>query len=269
MPKDADDNIELKLAKKIKVSSDTSIFRFAFPDERQVLGLPIGKHVVFSANISTKDEPAGELIQRKYTPISMVQQRGHVDFLVKVYHAGVHPKFPEGGIMSQYVDSLKLGDTLLMEGPRGKCMYEGFGAFTINKLQMTGKTKIGCVAGGTGITPCYQVIQAALKNQDGTSLSLIFGNRTVDDILLKDELQQLADNNKDNFNLYFTVDIAPPESLKWKYGVGFVDSEMMRKNLPAPGKDTLILFCGPPPFEKMMKKNLSDLGYADDMFFKF
>ena len=44
------------------------------------------------------------------------------------------------------------------------------------------------VAGGTGITPCYQILQACLKNNDGTDVSLVFGNRTVRDILLKDEL---------------------------------------------------------------------------------
>jgi len=105
MNKDKDGNIKLKLSKKIKVSSDTNIYRFAFPDERQVLGLPIGKHVIFSAHIKTKDEPAGELIDRKYTPISMVTQKGYVDFLIKIYRP-LLPRFPEGGIMSQHVESL-------------------------------------------------------------------------------------------------------------------------------------------------------------------
>jgi len=51
------------------------------------------------------------------------------------------------------------------------------------------KVKIGCIAGGTGITPCYQVIQSVLDNKDDKSqLSLIFGNRTTKDILLKEEL---------------------------------------------------------------------------------
>ena len=69
MNKDEDGNISLKLTKKIKVSEDTFIFRFGF-DDNKTLGLPIGKHVVFSANIKTKAEPNGELICRKYTPIS-------------------------------------------------------------------------------------------------------------------------------------------------------------------------------------------------------
>ena len=44
---------------------------------------------------------------------------------------------------------------------------------------------------------------------------------------------------------------------------------MIKENLPAPGPDTLIVYCGPPPFEDMMKKFLAELGYTDDMVFKF
>lgn len=72
MDKDADGNISLKLAKKIKLTSDTYIFRFAFPDPDLYLGLPIGKHVIFSETIKTKEKPEGELIQRKYTPTSEI-----------------------------------------------------------------------------------------------------------------------------------------------------------------------------------------------------
>ena len=53
MDKDEDDNISLKLSKKIKVSEDTFIFRFSFAEgkEMMTLGLSIGKHVIFSANV--------------------------------------------------------------------------------------------------------------------------------------------------------------------------------------------------------------------------
>jgi cytochrome-b5 reductase len=60
------------LAKKIKISSDTYIFRFSFPDPDYTFGLPIGQHVIFSANIPTKEKPEGELVQRKYTPTSSI-----------------------------------------------------------------------------------------------------------------------------------------------------------------------------------------------------
>ena len=211
MPKDNDGNISLELSKKIKLSEDTSIFRYKFDNETMVLGLPIGNHVIFSAMIKTKDCQEGEEVCRKYTPISMVTQKGYVDFLIKVYKAGVHPRFPEGGVMSQHVDRMKIGEKMLMEGPKGSLFYYGYGKFDIAKKIVEGKTKIGCISGGTGITPCYQVINAALKNDDGTSLSLIFGNRTTSDILLKDELMALKDVYPERFKLYLTVDIQPEE----------------------------------------------------------
>lgn len=228
MEKDEDDNISLKLTKKIKVSDDTFIFRFSF-DQNETLGLPIGKHVIFSVNMKTKAEPNGELVCRKYTPISMVTQKGYVDFLIKVYFANVVPRFPDGGIMSQYVNNMAIGDEMKMEGPKGRLEYRGFGNFVIAKKEIAGKKKIGMVAGGTGITPCYQVLQAALKNGDGTKLNLVFGSRTPADILLKDELEAFAANYKDDFKLYLTVDIKPEEKENWKQGVGFITQDMLKE----------------------------------------
>ena len=44
---------------------------------------------------------------------------------------------------------------------------------------------------------------------------------------------------------------------------------MLESKMPTPGPKTLILYCGPPPFEKMMKENLAALGYDASMQFKF
>ena len=44
----------------------------------------------------------------------------------------------------------------------------------------------------------------------------------------------------------------------------------MKENLPAPGKDTMILYCGPPVFTGMLTRVLKEeLGYDDNMLFKF
>jgi NAD(P)H-flavin reductase len=100
MRKDEDGNIKLKLGRKIKITGDTYIFRFSFTDPEFTFGLPIGQHVFFSANINTKETPSGELVQRKYTPISHVRNNGYVDFVIKIYRSNVHPKFPDGGVMT-------------------------------------------------------------------------------------------------------------------------------------------------------------------------
>lgn len=70
-----------------------------------------------------------------------------------------------------------------MEGPMGLLNYMGHGNFIIKK-QPIKKTKIGIIAGGTGITPCFQLVQASTLAKDGLSISMIYSNKTKDDILV-------------------------------------------------------------------------------------
>lgn len=55
--------------------------------------------------------------------------------------------------MSQHLDNLKLGETILMKGPKGHLEYLKDGNFTILKRSVKtsySKKKIGMVCGGTG-----------------------------------------------------------------------------------------------------------------------
>lgn len=42
----------------------------------------------------------------------------------------MNPKFPEGGKMSQYLDNMKIGDTIDFRGPNGLLVYKGTGTVT-------------------------------------------------------------------------------------------------------------------------------------------
>ena len=52
--------------------------------------------------------------------------------VLQVYFKNVHPKYPEGGKMSQYLESLKIGDTIDVRGPSGKLHYLGRGLEFVN-----------------------------------------------------------------------------------------------------------------------------------------
>lgn len=45
----------------------------------------------------------------------------------QVYFKDTHPKFPAGGKMSQYLESMKIGDTIEFRGPNGLLVYQGKG----------------------------------------------------------------------------------------------------------------------------------------------
>lgn len=118
MNKDKDGRITLKLAKKTKVSDDTYMFRYQWGNPDITLGLPVGAHILFhlpGAGDNGKD------LQRKYTPVSDILQDGCVDFLIKIYRP--HADFPDGGKMSQHLESQKPGDSLLVSGPFPKITY--------------------------------------------------------------------------------------------------------------------------------------------------
>jgi nitrate reductase (NAD(P)H) len=88
------------LAFKEMLSHDVALFRFTLEHEKQVLGLPTGKHMLIRKRHVNK-EGQEELVMRAYTPTTANETLGHFDLVVKIYRGGVHPKFPDGGKFSQ------------------------------------------------------------------------------------------------------------------------------------------------------------------------
>ncbi|NXV12716.1 NB5R3 reductase, partial [Cepphus grylle] len=256
--KDPEVKYALRLIDKEEVSHDTRRFRFALPSTDHVLGLPVGQHIYLSARID------GALVVRPYTPVSSDDDKGFVDLVVKIYFRGIHPKFPDGGKMSQYLDSLKIGDTIDFRGPSEFAIRPEKKAEPVTK-----KVKyVGMIAGGTGITPMLQIIRAIIKDKDDPTIcQLLFANQTEKDILLRSDLEEIQVQNPSRFKCWYTLDRAPEN---WDYSKGFVNQEMIRDHLPPPQNDVLILMCGPPPMiQYACIPNLDKLGYTKDMRFSF
>lgn len=265
---DPQEKYMLPLIEKEELSHDTRRFRFGLHSGEHVLGLPVGQHIHLSATINE------ELVIRAYTPVSCDDDKGFVDLVVKVYKKGVHPKFPEGGKMSQHLESLAIGDRIAFRGPSGRLQYLGGGKFSIKKLrkdpaQIYEADKVSLIAGGTGITPMLQLVREVLKKADSdkTQLSLIFANQTEDDILLKPELDDLAARYPEQFKLWYTLDRPNPD---WTQGKGFITDEMIKEHLFAPSSSTLVLMCGPPPMVNYACiPALEKLGYQMDRTFAY
>lgn len=257
----------LPLIEKEEISHDTRRFRFGLPTPEHVLGLPVGQHIHLIASINE------ELVIRAYTPVSSDENLGYVDLVIKVYKRNVHPKFPDGGKMSQYVDELKIGDKIAFRGPTGKLRYLGQSKFSIKRLRSEPPTEVqatsvNLIAGGTGITPMLQLIREVLSHpEDKTTLRLLFANQSESDILLRNELDQLAKDYPDQLRVWYTVDRATEN---WKYSQGFVNAEIIKDHLLPPSSETITLLCGPPPMIKMAcVPNLENLGYQEHLRFAY
>nr|KAJ0213364.1 hypothetical protein LSAT_V11C400225460 [Lactuca sativa] len=233
---------EFKLVKRTQLSHNVAKFRFELPTPTSVLGLPIGQHI----SCRGKDSQGEEVI-KPYTPTTLDTDVGYFELVIKMYPLGR---------MSHYFRELREGDYMSVRGPKGRFKYQ------------PGEVRaFGMLAGGSGITPMFQVARAILENpKDNTQVHLIYANVTYDDILLKEELEGLEAKYPGRFQVYYVLN-QPPE--EWTGGVGFVSKEMIQAHCPAPAPDIKILRCGPPPMNKAMAAHLDALGYSAEMQFQF
>ncbi|KAJ7976461.1 NADH-cytochrome b5 reductase [Quillaja saponaria] len=233
---------EFKLVKRTQLSHNVAKFTFELPTPTSVLGLPIGQHI----SCRGKDSQ-GEDVIKPYTPTTLDSDVGYFELVIKMY--------PQGR-MSHHFREMRVGDYFAVKGPKGRFRYQ------------PGQVRaFGMLAGGSGITPMFQVARAILENpKDKTVVHLIYANVTHEDILLKNELDGLATNYPDCFKVFFVLNEAPEG---WNGGVGYVTKEMIQAHLPAASPDIQILRCGPPPMNKAMAAYLEALGYAPEMLFQF
>ncbi|XP_022829321.1 NADH-cytochrome b5 reductase 3 isoform X1 [Spodoptera litura] len=257
----------LPLIEREEISHDTRRFRFGLPTPEHVLGLPIGQHIHLSAKIDD------DLVIRSYTPVSSDDEKGYVDLVIKVYFKNVHPKFPDGGKMSQHLNSLNINDTIDVRGPSGRLQYAGNGKFLIKKLRKdppvtVNAKKLNMIAGGTGIAPMLQLIRHICKDgNDRTEMRLLFANQTEEDILLRNELEKYQSEHPEQFKVWYTLD-RPSEG--WQYSVGFINDEMISQHLFPPGDDVIVLMCGPPPMINFAcNPALEKLGFAESQRFAY
>ncbi|XP_047337947.1 NADH--cytochrome b5 reductase 1 [Impatiens glandulifera] len=234
---------QFKLVKKTQISHNVAKFRFELPTPTSVLGLPIGQHI----SCKGKDS-VGEDVIKPYTPTTLDSDVGHFELVIKMY--------PQGR-MSHHFREMSEGDYLSVKGPKGRFKYQ------VGQVRA-----FGMVAGGSGITPMFQVARAILENpKDRTKVHLVYANVTFEDILLKEELDSLAENYPDRFKVFYVLNQPPTEA--WNGGVGFVSKEMIQAHCPAPASDIQFLRCGPPPMNKAMAAHLEALGYTPEMQFQF
>lgn len=161
------------------------------------------------------------------------------------------------------------------------------GPFVKFKYEPNQWKSIGMLAGGTGITPMYQVLQELLADSnDRTEVRLLYASRTPTDIILKNELDSLQAKHK-NFKVFYTVDKGTEG---WNGNVGYINQDLIKSFLPSPtsstasssSTDTKIMVCGPPGFMKLLsgeKKSptdqgeltglLKDMQYTPEQVFKF
>lgn len=178
-----------------------------------------GQHITLRTTINDED------IRRSY---SLCSSPLHKEWRIAV-------KKVDGGIFSEFANHiLKPGDTIELMPPMGH--------FT---LQQTDKAKhYICFAAGSGITPVLSIIKTGLINQPQSSFTLIYGNRTRQSIIFKEEIEALKNKFISRFQL---VHILSREQAEAPLNEGRIDTakcEQIFKSIASVNADEFFI-CGP------------------------
>jgi len=125
-----------------------------------------GQHISLRATINNED------VRRSY---SLCSSPLHNEWRIAV-------KKVDGGIFSMFANHvLKAGDEIELTPPAGHFVL----------LHTEAEKHYVCFAAGSGITPVISIIKTGLINQPKSNFTLIYGNRTRQSIIFKEEISAL------------------------------------------------------------------------------
>ena len=226
----SDKPIGYKIIDIKRLTRDTKAFRFELPQDSVLDFLP-GDHMMMQAEID------GQTHRRPYTPSSTPDDIGFFEIIIK--------KYPNG-LLSGNIHDKKVGDEVLLEGPTKGGHFEPGMA-----------DKIAMVAGGAGITPIVAIIRTILRRGYDVDMTLIFANKTEQDIILRDEFDKYA-AEINHFRREFVIAEA---SEGWSGHTGHINEDLLKAHLPPLDDNPLIFLCGPPMMEFNLRKTILALGY--------
>ena len=191
---------------------------------------PVG--YAFTAGLATEvsvNKPKLKIKKRPFT-FTNLNDNNYIEFTIKIYaeHKGV----------TLALSLLKPGDELILRDVWGAIHYQGPGTF---------------IAGGAGITPFIAIFRQLNKEGRVAGNKLIFSNKTVKDIILKDEFTKLLGEDITN---------TLTKEKKRGYHSGRISQAFLKKKIIDFNQHFYV--CGPESFVRDVSKHLVNLGAKPD-----
>ena len=149
---------------------------------------------------------------------------------------------PGGFAAEHMLAEFREGDEVLSSGPQGNFYYE----------PLRDPKNIVALAGGSGITPFLSMAQAIADGTEDFDLTIIFGSRTKEQILFKEELDEIA-AKCDKVHVVHILSDEEAEGFEH----GFITADIIRKYAKEPYS---VFVCGPEAMYKFLKGELDKLG---------
>lgn len=185
--------------------------------------------------ITVRNSPFADA-EHPFSISSSAEDQGKITFTIK-----------ELGDFTKTIKFLKTGELVYVDGP--------FGSFTVDRHPNA--REFVFIAGGIGITPFMSMLRTFADRKEKRPLTLIFANKAYDQITFRDELESL----KSKLNLKVVHVLEKPKA-EWSEEVGFINQEILLRNLPEfkQRNKMEIFICGPAPMMNAVEKILDNLG---------
>lgn len=142
--------------------------------------------------------------------------------------------------------SLSPGDKVSMNGAFGEFTFQGE------------YDKVGMLSGGIGITPLRSMIKYSIDKKSGVSITLLYSNRSEDDIAYRNEFEDLQ---KENSNIKVIETITKPGA-DWKGVSGRINTDMIKEFIPD-FMERAFYTSGPQKMVEIMVSLLKELGVPE------
>ena len=157
-------------------------------------------------------------------------------------------KLVEGGLMSRYIlDNWTVGTPVEVSAPSGSFEYQ----------PLRDAKKVICLAGGSGITPFLSMAAAIADRDEDFEMTLLYGSRTWDAILFRDELAEI-EKKTDKVKVIHVLSEKTSGRMRKGTEKGFITAELIQKYAPTDEPYSVFL-CGPQQMYAFVDKELEKL----------
>lgn len=212
-----------KLIKITQNTADTKTYEF---ETESPFYFRAGQYMTLGTNVN------GSEVSRPYAVSSAPKAAldRHVAFTVK-----------KCGFFSGYLfDNATVGDTFTVGDPSGEFCYE----------PVKDARHIVGIAGGSGITPFYSMAQAIADGTIDLRLTILYGAKTEEDLIFKNELDALK---CDKIDVVYVLS----DEKKEGYESGFIGADIISEYVSG---DFTVMMCGPQAMYAFLDKELKKFG---------
>ena len=203
---------------------------YYFKSETELAFFKAGQYLTFKLEIGNS------VVTRSYSIASSPAAALNGEYQITV------KRIADGFVSDYILDNWNVGDEVVAYAPEGNMTYS----------PLRDAANIVAIAGGSGITPFLSLARAIDEGDEDCTLTLLYGCRTSNEILFKQELDSLSERNN-KINVIYVLSHSDEEG----YEKGFVGADIIKKY--APEGNYSVFVCGPGGLYKFLETELPKL----------